>query len=210
MSNKFVKPLTFLVGLICLIAAALRSEQVGITTLSSARDPKKESSFGLVERKSIVRHTKKVAGPLRAKIELIGSIPDKPGDTFTVRGILVSEEDLSNVEFDWILPDGIQLINGSSRGIISAVKVGDPIETVLTLKSLKGENQKIFLKAWAKSGGLGFGASAQYNTLLQQLLDDSSRALAASTEKEATEQKAQMKQSPDRHSHRKSKTKIQH
>lgn len=159
-----------------------------------------------------LRYTQKLRGPLDASLELVGPTPEKKGDVFVMKGLLSSERDLDNVNFKWAVPKGVELVNGSVSGHISSLRAGQPVEVQLTLKSLDSVNHQIHLITSGAQGKVRFGASAQYNTLLQQLLDDSTRALAASTEKEATEQKAQMKQSPDRHSHRKSKskTKIQH
>ncbi len=157
-----------------------------------------------------LRHTQKIRGPLDASLELVGPIPDKKGDVFVLKGLLSSEQDLENVNFKWAVPKGLELINGSVSGQIASLRAGQPVEVQLTLKTLDAVNHQVHLMTSGAQGKVRFAATTQYNTLLQQLFDDSTRALAASTEKEATAQKAELKQSPHRHSHRKHKTKIQH
>lgn len=149
-------------------------------------DVKKELALAMNEKRApVLRYTEKLRGPLEASLELMSAMPEKQGDVFVIKGVVRSASDLQNADFKWAVPGKVELVNGSVSGQISFLKAGEPVELQLTLKSLEAANHQIHLIVSGGEGTTRFAASAQYNTLLQQVLADSKEALLKSTEKEA-------------------------
>jgi hypothetical protein len=117
-------------------------------------------------------YTRKIHGPLSAMVELIGAAPEKAGDVFVLRGLIRSEEILSNVNFKWALPKGVELINGEASGLVSFVQPGQEFPIQLTLRSLTDRNAQVHLVVHGGDRGRKFGDAAQYNTLVQPMLDN--------------------------------------
>ncbi len=167
-------------------AIALAARYADDTEL--ARGPSAISKKDMVlagKRSSALRHTEKLRGPLETSLELIGAMPEKQGDVFVLKGLVRSDADLENVDFKWAVPSDVYVVNGSLAGQISFIKAGEPVELQVTLKSLEAVNHQIHLITSGGQGKVRFAASAQYNTLLQQILAESKEALLKSTEQEA-------------------------
>lgn len=171
------------------VAAIALAMQQGEESMSShSQITKKEMLLGEV-KSPILRHTSKVRGPLNAKIELLGAVPENAGDVFVLRGFVSSERELRDVAFKWSLPAGLELVNGTTAGYISILKAGEPAEVQLTLRTLASENYQVHLITGGTDKGVKFGDSTQFNTLLQGAIDQSKEELLKSTEKSAAEEK---------------------
>ncbi len=131
---------------------------------------------------SLHRHTQKLRGPLEVQITLLGSKPEKPGDTFVLQGTISSDESLGNIDYKWGLPEGVEVVNGSVNGSLLSITGGQPVRLELTLKTLTGDNHRVHFVAGATQGQTRFADATQYNTLIQNLLDESKKELLKSTQ----------------------------
>jgi len=189
MSGHSISAIILFIG----VAAIALAAQYNETTMAS-RSPMAKKELMLGEGKApVLRHTSKVRGPLESRIELLGAIPEKAGDVFVLRGFVSSEKELRDVEFKWSIPAGLELVNGTAAGQISILKAGQPAEVQLTLRSLASENYQVHLIAAGADKGLRFADSAQYNTLLQGVIEQSKEELLKSTEKAAAENDVKVK-----------------
>lgn len=153
---------------------------------------KKEQILGEMKG-PVLKHTSKIRGPLESHIELLGAVPERAGDVFVLRGLVSSSKELRDVEFKWAIPAGLELVNGTVTGSISILRPGEPTEVQVTLRSLASENQQVHLLTAGADGAIKFAESAQYNTLLQGLLDQSKEELLKSTEKAAEQERERSK-----------------
>lgn len=193
MSSSTVGSVVLFISALALTMAARYADDSAPVDRAPNSISKKDALFGS-PRSSVLRHTEKIRGPLEASLEMIGEVPEKQGDVFVLKGFVRSDANVENVDFKWALPKNVEIVNGSVTGHISLVQAGQPVEVQLTLKSLEAVNHQIHLIASGGQGTTRFAASAQYNTLLQQVLAESKEALLKSTERDAKAQKASSKQ----------------
>lgn len=183
-NHSALATMTFLVA-IALAANYADQDSAGPRTpRTPAALSKKEMILGGVD-KPLFRHTDKIRGPVEAAVELIGMRPEAAGDVFVLRGLVTSDLPLTDVDFKWSLPPGVELINGAVRGRIAVLAAGKPAEVQLTLKTLTGENHQVHLIASASRGGTRFAQSVQYNTLLESVLETGRKDLQKSTAESA-------------------------
>lgn len=138
------------------------------------------------------KHTAKVRGPLEASVELIGARPNGAGDVFILKGIVSSSEAVQNVEFSWRVPEELEVVNGSLKSVISSLSPEQPYEMQITLRQRGLDNGRVFLKVRGSSDGMKFGDSAQYNSMIQDVLAASRADLKKSAEEDAAQQKGLM------------------
>lgn len=183
MSGHSISAIVLFVSVMAIAMASQYSEES-----MSSRSPmaKKEMLLGEVKA-PVLRHTSKVRGPLESRIELIGATPENAGDVFVLRGLVSTEKDLRDVEFKWSIPAGLELVNGTTAGYISILKAGEPSQVQITLRTLASQNYQVHLITGGADKGVKFGDSAQYNTLLQRVINQSKEELLKSTEKAAAE-----------------------
>lgn len=136
----------------------------------SSLGDRKASILGTVEKPNL-KHTSKLHGPLTSSLELVGSAPKNPGDQFTVRATIQSDEEMRNVDFKWALPVGIRLIAGQVTGRLDRIAPGKAAELQLELQTETGGNHQIHLIAGSTQDGTRFAQSAQFNTLLEPELE---------------------------------------
>lgn len=170
------------------IAIALASQHADFSRPAD-RGPAATKKEALVpDSKALgLKYTQKIHGPLNATIELLGATPEKVGDVYSLKGIVSSSEELRDVEFKWVLPPGLELVNGVASGTISILKADQSSELQITVRNLKADNQQVHFILNGTSSGLHFAEIAQYNTLLQPVLDASKKELLESTEKAVAE-----------------------
>lgn len=178
------------IGLFIGVAAiALASQQAdnNLAGRSPSTLSKKEMLLGEVTP-PLLRHTQKIHGPLEAHIELIGAVPENSGDVFVLKGHVSSSKDLRDVEFKWAIPAGLEVVNGTANGYISILNADQPAAVQITLRTLASENYQVHLITAGVDGKVRFAESAQYNTLLQGMIDQSKEAQLKSTEKAVAEE----------------------
>lgn len=107
------------------------------------------------------RHTMKVTGPISVTLSLDGPPPQVVGDTYTVRGQVLSDQNLNNLTCKWILPKNVELISGVKDSFHN-VTANVPLEVKLVLRAKAAGPQKVQLRAAATQGRSRFAASGFY------------------------------------------------
>lgn len=164
---------------VCLLAigfAAIDAEQRN-TTRNPASLTKKELRLGELRNDNHLRHTHKIQGPLKASIAPSNKQLAEVGQTFVLKGLISSTQDLRNVDFKWAVPSGLEVISGQVAGQIVDVKADQPVEVHLTLRKLASENRQVHLVTGAARDGVRFGDSAQFNTEIQEMLDQENEVM---------------------------------
>lgn len=193
MSGQSVAMFVFMVAI---AFAAHRAEDIG-----SSRDAfAPEATRGLASvsmskkivfsEESPIKHTAKVRGPLDVAIELVGARPNNAGDVFVLRGLVTSNEAVSNVEIAWRIPAEVEVVNGELQSVIPNLLPDQPYSVQLTLKQKSFDNGKIHFRARGNENGMRFGDTAQYNSMMQEALDVSRAELKKSTLADYAAQKA--------------------
>lgn len=176
--------------LVALVAIALAADFAEERAPGHAFAPMSRGPASLMNHKEVAflgtegalfRHTEKLQGPIATTIELLGERPERAGDVFVLRAGLRATESLTDVEFRWSLPAGVELVNGERRGRIAVLGPEQPAAVELTLKTLTGDNHQIHLITSAQRDGSRFASSVQYNSLLEPILHAGRKALSKST-----------------------------
>lgn len=119
------------------------------------------------------KHTEKLRGPLTTVVSSSSNPPEKAGDVFTLKAEVVSHKDLTYVEGHWIIPKGVEVINGATTVNINDLKAKEPIEIFITLKQVSDRNEQIHFKIRSVDQSRGFSATGQFNSLNQMSIDKS-------------------------------------
>lgn len=175
--------------------AAIRAEDLPSSMAfspPSTRGPASVSGKKIVfeEASLSAKHTSKVRGPMEVSVELVGARPNAEGDVFVLKGVVVSSEALRDVEYFWKIPAELELVNGSVKSVISDLNAGQPYTMQMTLRQKGFANGRVHFRARGSHGGLKFGDSAQYNSMMQETLEASRAELKKSSEEELAVQKA--------------------
>lgn len=131
---------------------------------------------------SLHNHTHKLRGPLSASIQMASNKPENAGDVFSLRGLVESTVELQKIDFQWSLPEGVEVVSGEIQGQLDSVSPDSPKELIILLKTLSGENHRIHFVVKGSEKNSSFADSAQYNTLHQERINESKRELLKSTE----------------------------
>lgn len=161
--------------------ASIGAARFGLAGLKRGPASKRPDLDVVSEPSRAHKHTEKLSGPLTTSIELVGSAPN-PGDIFVLKGSVLGSSSLEDVSFKWILPEGVELVNGEQTGTVGAVTEGKPFEVQVTLRQLSPKNEQIHLQVLASQGPQKFGHTSQYNSLMEQALQTSRKELQKSTE----------------------------
>jgi hypothetical protein len=135
----------------------------------------KESKLGAFKIADQIRHTEKLHGPLSIHLEMLGAKPEV-GDTFVMRGTITSRKPLPEANFQWTVPNGLEVVNGALTGTVNGVSADQPANIEITLRKLTSDNAQVHLMANSVLGNARFGDSTQYNTDVQSLLVKSAKA----------------------------------
>lgn len=186
MSDGLIKPLFLLVCMVALSFASNRAEEhegfennslAGITG-GSSRGP--ASVGALATSKAYVlnsktgqyiRHTEKLSGPVGVDLKMDSARPSQVGDVMVMRGVITAADALERVDYQWSLPDGVEVVSGETDGAILGMKAGEVREVTLTVKSGSMENEQIHIMVKGDSPAMHFAQSAQYNTQDQEYLE---------------------------------------
>lgn len=190
MSSQFSTALIS-ISLLAIALAANQADQNGFddAAIASKRGPavaamatdstvSKEERLGPFKEAPALKHTEKAHGPIDVRLEYVGGLPAAVGDVFVVRGIVSARESLQGVDFQWSLPDGVELVNGAKQGRLDSVSTDQPAAVELTLKKTAPGKFKIHLLAGVSHAGGRFADAAQ--------LDDSGRQVEMRNTKKAT------------------------
>lgn len=183
MSNRFTKLVftTFSLGMIAL--ATQRAEQHStINQRSIASVPSKKEPSENLKRRFL--HTEKLRGPVDTKLEVVGAPAENVGETFILRGVVTSKEEISGIDIKWIIPQGLEVIRGPLQETISHLMPDQPANVELTLRKLTKENVQVHLITAGSKGSFKFGESTQFNTEDQADIDRDIVRLGKSNERE--------------------------
>jgi hypothetical protein len=182
----------------CLLMVVLASRQAEIdSVVQSVRGPasinSKQDKMAVLKPSfdTGIVHTEKIHGPLRTAVEAVGTTAVAVGETFVLRGVISSEEQISDVLVSWQIPQGLELINGTVQESIGLLIPGQPVNFELTLKKLTADNLQVHLMANAARGNFKFGDVAKFNTVDQEKIKERVRRLVEANQRTIEEQRAQ-------------------
>lgn len=78
--------------------------------------------------------------------------------------------DLTDLKYEWVLPDGVSLIAGSLTGSLGSLAGGADVTNEVTL-NVPTSNAQVVFHAYRELAGEKVGQVAHYNTVDQQSLD---------------------------------------
>lgn len=164
--------------------ASLAQKPLVMAPGSAFASPKSEKDF--VVTREIHKHTHKLSGPLTSSIEMIGT-PPSAGDIFVLKGVITATSTPGAVTYKWILPAGVELVNGELDGSVDGLNAGESREVQVTLRQLSSENEQVHLQVSGGSDVGRFATVSQHNTLLQKAIEDGHKELLKKTEEHAAE-----------------------
>lgn len=140
---------------------------------------------------TFLRHSDKIRGPITVQIIPLQPMdPHQSKQIFSVKGLIQTENTISQLSWHWEIPNGLQVVNGDLDGTQNSVSTDEPIESTLILLNSTTDNQQIHLMVKGQQTGedmaanMDFGAVAQFNTQDQNAIDRSNRDLASRTKKQ--------------------------
>lgn len=159
---------------------------------ASVHSHKHQHSHNEFERNLPVRHTEKLLAPVVMVVEPVGSTADGAGDEFELKVMLKSRYDLSSLETEWVLPEGIELVSGAMKDTQYSM-AADEVRTLhAVFKQITDNNEQVHFRVKSLDSNLPFGASVQYNTLDQEDIDESVAALEERAREYMNNQNAKM------------------
>lgn len=189
MPKQLGSTLMFTIFLVAIAVAVNRAEENTVPGDGLTRHARGPASIAErhapVSESDAFRHTAKLHGPVTTKIEMLGEPPSAAGDVFTLRGEVVSDQDLDQVAYRWSLPGNVELIGGVATGQIDHLRANVAYFVELTLRSHDASNAQVHLLATAFARGARFAESAQFNTVMQAEFAKSRARLSKSTQDNA-------------------------
>ena len=125
----------------------------------------------------LIPHTTKARSPMQASVELVGDEPQKAGDEFALKVTLLSDKPVRDVKAKWILPKGVELVQGTTRDYINELGVDKEVVFSVQLKQLSSSNERIHFRATASHSGMRSSLTLQYNSIDQAEIDRKNRNL---------------------------------
>ena len=171
------------ISVIAIALAAHRAEDAR----TGRRPASTKAEYLKLDHHSGIKHTHKLSGPVQSEIDIVGARPEKAGDVFVMKGSLRMSANVTDVRYKWILPEGVELVNGTLEDVIPSMSAGEPQDVQITVRQLTSDNAQIHFQVLASEGGRRSGQTAQYNTLLQEVLKSSLEELRKSTEEHAAQ-----------------------
>lgn len=173
MPGRYNTAVIFIFAVSVVVAASMAKEDV---RLDSPAKPALRAPAAL-------KRTEKIHGAVYVKIETLRPGPLQVGDTFVLRGEIRSEDgDLSGVDFEWSIPEGVRLVSGQVSGILPSLSEAQPRVVEITLAKTSARNEQVHLLAGAQRGSSHFADSAQFNTDIQEMLNADAAAVKSGLE----------------------------
>lgn len=143
-----------------------------------------EKNIGPFKSPSLLRHTEKLRGPLSVKLEMIGGTRvANVGEEFVLRGVVTSRSPLDATSYSWSIPEGLEVVNGAINGVLTAISANEPAVVEVTLRKTVAENLQVHLMASSSRDGMNFGDAAQFNTDIEEMLQEKKVRMRETTEK---------------------------
>ncbi len=160
--------------------------------LASVSRKKHTHSHHDYNRNLPIRHTEKLLAPVAIVVEPHGPAATQAGDEFELRVTIKSRYDLSSLETEWILPQGVELKLGSLKDTLYSIKSNEVRVVHAIFQQMGGNNEQIHFRVKSLDSHLPFGASIQYNSLDQSDIDESIAALEKRARAYMKDQKAKV------------------
>ncbi len=125
--------------------------------------------------------TEKIRGSLAVKIKTTSEFEVNQPLVYTAE--ILPDMDLQNVQYRWILPPEIELVQGQLKGQLSDLRAGKILPVEITVNSVLDENSQIHFQVKSELAGAQFSATAQYNTVNQPVLNEKIKELHEKTKK---------------------------
>ncbi len=173
-----------LCSLAILVALAIylaKASQMQSQTHASVSDDKAE--FLKAHLKKGIRHTHKLRGPLKVNLDFSAQDMLQAGDVFTLSATLDSKESLNEVHFEWIIPEGLEMISGEQNGSLR-LEANESRSLEIVLRKIADENTQVHFKAISQKGAMTFSESAQFNTQDHWALLEDQKRLAETSAQE--------------------------
>lgn len=141
---------------------------LSIFSLSLLSDLEKESSqLSIVKDKDISfvqkhsQHHAKPGGVVLVEVHQTSKSSSGDQTFFSLEGVIKINRDLPHFQYQWILPDDLQVSQGQQSSHLGSVKKGEEVRASITLLSSTTKDQQVFLRAFSEtpSGRLGYTAS---------------------------------------------------
>lgn len=100
-----------------------------------------------------------------------------PDSAFTLKATVYTEKYIDLMSYEWILPEGVEVISGSLSGHLYDVSQSSLHELSLRLYHVSDKNQQIFLRLSAMEANGPTIHQSEYNTLDQDEIDEEMRAV---------------------------------
>lgn len=113
----------------------------------------------------------KGSGSLKIAIASHAKNPMSAGSSAELEATVEALEDLENLQFNWLLPDGVSAVVGPTQGRLGRLSRGDKTTLNLTIISAVDDNKQVHLHVYRKVGDESMGEIAQFNTVLQDKIE---------------------------------------
>ncbi|MGE0762855.1 MAG: hypothetical protein AB7N80_06225 [Bdellovibrionales bacterium] len=107
--------------------------------------------------------TAKMTGPLQIRLDLLGEMPKAIGDTYRVAAVLVSEQDLDQVQLNWHLGQGVTLISGTPQEQVR-LTANEEFRVEAVFRAETPGAQRVQMRAKAPHANIPFAVSAHFNS----------------------------------------------
>lgn len=114
----------------------------------------------------------KGGGQLEVAIVSDVSTPIPVATAFELTATVTATSELQDLQYEWILPKGVQLSSGKVSGLLGSLENGGSAEVTIQLLNSSVENKQVQLHVFRLVGGEPIGHMAQFNTSSQKLIAD--------------------------------------
>lgn len=114
---------------------------------------------------------KKSSGEIEVTIRVKDKPRLEPGAVLELEASVHALSAVENVEFAWLLPDGITAESGELKGPLGSLQRDDSRTIRLLVKSSTSDNRQIHLHVFRNVDGEARGHIAQYNTVDQEKIE---------------------------------------
>ncbi len=123
------------------------------------------------ESKPDIHKLQKGSGALEIQITSPQKSNLDAGSVIELEASVTAKMDLNDLQFGWLLPEGITAETGSVDGQIGKLAAGESTTLRLTIKSTTNDNRRVHLHVFRHENGEPSGKMAQYNTVDQEVIE---------------------------------------
>ncbi len=128
----------------------------------------------------------KTLAPLKVEIQRPTHLPESSDVEVSLTGKVYIIQDVgSELKFNWILPDGVSIVDGLQSDSLSGVKAGQTVEIKLIVTGFSREEQKVIALS---TTGMQNGAQVGNSATVASRPEDTWEAVAPEMQRGAEEQ----------------------